>query len=107
MGAMPHGAFQQFRQKGEDFTEDGYIIVKANYGEENEDALGAYTVMKKMIGFDDEIKDWFFVKYLPDGSLDTNPAGVPLAGRVGKGGEMGCVPCHSGAPGGDYLFLRD
>jgi hypothetical protein len=39
------------------------------------------------------------VKYLPDGSLDKSPEGVPLAGRA-----VGCIQCHSAAPGGDMLY---
>ncbi len=103
-GAMPHGSFQRYYHNGTDTGADGYIIVKENYGMMDENALGALTVMKRMEGFDEDLNDWFFAKFLPDGSLDVNGDGVTLAGRVGKGGDMGCVPCHSGAPGGDFLF---
>ena len=103
-GSMPHGASQRFYHNGADNTADGYIIIKKNYGAEDEASLGAYTVMKKIEGFDDEVGDWFYAKYLPDGTLDVNADGVPLVGRPGKGTAGGCVGCHSGAPGGDFLF---
>jgi hypothetical protein len=96
----------------------GQVIVKRNYGPEGVSVeevlsdpvehLAAITVMfKREEGYDPDNQNWFWVKYLPDGSLDQNPMGVRLAGRVAKGADQGCIACHSGAPGGDYEFLRD
>ena len=45
--------------------------------------------------------------HLPEGSLDQNPKGIPLAGRVAKGMDQGCIACHKAAPGGDYVFNHD
>ena len=42
-----------------------------------------------------------------DGSVDLNPRGVPLAGRVAKNPEDACLGCHVFAPGEDYVFLHD
>lgn len=94
-----------------------HIIVKRNYGGEGvsianvandpEKYLAAVTIMLKRPGYDPETKDWFWAKYKADGSLDTNPAGMMLAGKVAKGKPMGCIACHSAAPGGDMMFLRD
>ena len=58
-------------------------------------------------GYDDDNENWFWAKYLPDGSLDKNPKGMELAGRVAKGADMGCIACHSAAPGDDYLYVND
>ena len=41
---------------------------------------------------------------LPDGTLDQNPAGMQLAGRVAKGADAGCIACHSGSD--NYLFTN-
>ena len=57
-------------------------------------------------GYDPETRDWFYAKYLPDGSMDENPMGMALAGLVGKGADAGCIACHQGA-GDDYLFTTD
>jgi hypothetical protein len=118
MGQHPHGAILdtiegQIAVEGKLHT----IIVKRNYGGEggsiatvaNDPAkyLTAVTVMLKRPGYDPETKDWFWVKYKPDGSLDTNPAGMMLAGKVAKGEPQGCIACHTAAPGGDMMFLRD
>lgn len=117
-GQHPHGAILDTID-GEVTVEGttGPVIIKRNYGGEgvtkqavwnDPDAyLGAVTVMFKREGYDPDNQDWFWVKYLPDGELDTNPKGVPLAGRVAKGMDQGCIACHSAAPGGDMVFGHD
>ncbi len=95
----------------------GDLIVKRNYGPEGvsvesvlsdpDKHLGAYTVMfRREAGFDADNQDWFWVKYLPDGTLDKNPAGMRLAGKVAKGADAGCIACHTGA-GDDMVFTSD
>jgi len=114
-GVAPHGMMLEtfYSTAMVDGTE-GSLIVKRNYGPEgvSEDDvlgdpathLGALTVMfQREEGYDDENRDWFWVKYLPDGSLDKNPAGMRLAGRVGKGADAGCIACHTGA--GDTMIF--
>ena len=97
---------------------DGTVIVKRNYGpagisidevaSDPPKHLEAITVMfKREAGYDDENQDWFWVKYLPDGALDKNPAGAALAGRIGKGAAAGCIACHTAADGDDYEFHRN
>ncbi len=88
------------------------IIVKRNYNGEtisiakvaSEPAkyLQAITVMLERPGYDPETGDWFWAKFRTDGSLDTNPEGIMLAGKV-----TDCIACHTTAPGGDMIFLRD
>jgi hypothetical protein len=63
--------------------------------------------MLKRPGYDPETQDWFWVKFKPDGGLHTNPAGMMLAGKIAKGKPKGCIACHTAAPGGDMMFLRD
>ena len=93
------------------------VIVKRNYGgpgvskqavaNNPKKYLKAVTVMFKRKGFDSDNKDWFWAKYKPDGSLQVNPKGMKLAGRVAKGKAKGCIACHKAAPGGDYVFIHD
>jgi len=101
-------------------TVDGHtgdLVIKRNYGPEGVSAdevladpgkhLGAVTVMfRRAEGFDPDNADWFWVKYLPDGSLDKNPKGMRLAGKVAKGADKGCIACHAGA-GDDMVFTSD
>jgi len=95
----------------------GLAIVKRNYGGEGVSEqnvannpskyLKALTVMYKRKGYDADNQDWFWAKFSPDGSLQSNPKGMKLAGRVAKGMPKGCIACHSAAPGGDMIFTRD
>ncbi len=118
-GAEPHGVILVILQG--DLTVGGHtgaVIVKNNYmGEsvsvssvsDNPDLnLAAVTVMfRRAEGYDSENLDWFWAKYSADGSLQSNPAGVRLAGRIGKNPEDACIACHKFAPGDDYVFLND
>ena len=116
-GVDPHGALlETFYTEASVDGHTGTLVVKRNYGPAGVEIdsvigapaehLAAITVMfRREAGYDADNQDWFWVKYLPDGTLDKNPAGVGLAGRVAKGGEAGCIACHSGED--DYLFTTD
>ena len=117
-GTDPHGMMlETFYTRATIDGHTGALVIKRNYGPEGvtvDEVLGdpaghlaAVTIMfRREAGYDDENGDWFWAKYLPDGSLDVNPAGVPLAGRVAKGADTGCIACHQGA-GDDLLFTTD
>ncbi|MDH3738667.1 MAG: cytochrome P460 family protein [Alphaproteobacteria bacterium] len=118
-GVEPHGAILVTLQG--DLTVGGHtgaVIVKNNYmGEsvsvssvaDNPDLnLAAVTVMfQRAEGYDSDNLDWFWAKYSADGSLQTNPQGLQLAGRIGKNPQDACIACHKFAPGDDYVFLND
>ena len=115
-GTEPHGAVLEtldstLKVKGH----RGVVIIKKNFGpagisvEEvsNNPAkhIKAITVMfKREKGYDPENKNWFWVKYKPNGSLHVNPKKMKLAGRVAKGMDKGCIACHKGADGDDMVF---
>lgn len=115
-GVAPHGMMlETFYTTGTVNGHTGDLVVKRNYGPEGVSAqevladpgkhLGAITVMfRREAGYDADNQDWFWVKYLPDGTLDKNPKGMRLAGRVAKGMDAGCIACHSGAE--NYLFTN-
>ncbi len=117
-GTDPHGMMlETFYSRATIDGHDGALVVKRNYGPEGvtvddvlgapAEHLGAVTVMfRREAGYDDETGNWFYAKYLPDGSLDANPNGVALAGLVGKNAEAGCIACHQNA-GENYLFTTD
>jgi len=118
-GVHPHGAIlQTVESKVAVDGVNGAVLVKHNFGGEGvskekvamdyDGWIGAVTVMYQRKGYDPDNNDWFWAKYLPDGSLDKNPKGMQLAGRVVKGNtEAGCIACHTGAPGGDLVFTND
>jgi hypothetical protein len=116
-GVAPHGVMlETFYTSATVDGHTGALIVKRNYGPEGVNSeevladpaghLGAVTVMyRRENGYDADNQDWFWVKYLPDGSLDKNPAGMAVAGRVAKGADQGCIACHS--TNDDYIFTTD
>lgn len=117
-GTDPHGMMlETFYTTATIEGHDGDLIVKRNFGPAGvtEDQvlndpgnhLAAVTVMfRREEGYDPENKDWFWVKYLPDGSLDKTPNGMGMAGQVAKGMDTGCIACHQGA-GEDMVFTSD
>ena len=118
-GMPPHGMILELMEKK--VTIDGVtgaLVVKKNYGGNGltvddvinapKKYLKAVTIQfKREAGYDAENKDWFYAKYLPDGTLDKNPKDMKLAGRVAKGAPTGCIACHKAAPGGDFIFNHD
>ncbi len=116
-GNEPHGAIQQvLASKIMIDGRKGRVIVKANHLGEGVSVqtvydhpnkyLKAYTIMFKMKkGYDPENKDWFWMKFTPRGILLKHPKGMPLAGKVAKGSEKGCIFCHKAAGGDDLETL--
>lgn len=117
-GTDPHGMMlETFITTATINGHTGDLIVKRNFGPAGVSAdavlsdpdkhLGAYTVMfRREAGYDAEDKDWFWVKYLPDGSLDKTPMGMSMAGQIAKGMEEGCIACHKSG-GDDMLFVSE
>ena len=117
-GTDPHGMMlETFYTTATINGHTGDLVVKRNFGPEGVSAdevladpdghLGAYTVMfRREAGYDPEDKDWFWVKYLPDGSLDKMPNGMPMAGQLVKGMDEGCIACHQGG-GEDLVSTSD
>lgn len=70
---------------------DGAIIVKENYGPDQQ-KLVAVTPMYKVEGYNPDAGNWFWAKYAPDGS-------VQAAGKVDS-----CIECHKTAD--DYRFTK-
>ena len=93
---------------------EGVFIVKTNFMAEDitveqvQEAehgtyLDSWTVMfRREAGYAPDSGDWFWAKWKADGTFDTTPDGVPLAGRV-----QGCIDCHADAPGDDFVFSHD
>jgi len=71
----------------------GAIVVKENYSADG--VLQAITVMYKVADYNPDAGDWFWARYLPDGSVDGAGA---LAGTPAS-----CIECHSSAAENDFL----
>jgi len=113
-GQSPHGAYvrviaNKLARRNPSQLPHGSILIKENYGADGK-KLMAITVMYRTLGangqpWDAENRDWYYVKYLPDGRVASSPPEMGskrLAGRV-----QSCIDCHSGASGRDYVFLND
>lgn len=121
-GVQPHGlVLENLVSEAVLGDHKGMLVVKRNYGPKGIDeatvannrwaALKAITIMfSREAGYDPDNQNWFYAKYLPNGSLDKNPKGVSLAGCVAKGAgpngaDGGCIACHRAAPGDDFLYV--
>ena len=71
---------------------DGAIVVKENRGPTG-DSLFSVTVMYKRAGYDEVHNDWFWLKRLPDGTVEAEGRARP------------CAECHAEA-GPDWDYLR-
>jgi hypothetical protein len=118
-GTQPHGKVLRTFYSLVNINDKPYhVVIKDNYagddvsvdnvGQAPDKYLVAVTVMvQREEGYDPDNNNWFWAKYLPDGSLDTNAKGVKLAGRVAKGLNAGCISCHKAAKDNDYFFTND
>jgi hypothetical protein len=68
----------------------GAMIVKENYMPDS--TLAAVTVMYKVEGYYAQHNDWFWLKRLPDGTIEVEGRGA------------GCIACHSAQASNDYVF---
>ncbi len=118
-GQSPHGKWVRLFSTWVTVDNKSYpIIIKDNYGgrgvtkeaieADREKWLKAVTIMlQREPGYDSDDQNWFWAKYGKDGTIEKNPKGMLLAGRVAKGMDKGCISCHSQADGKDLLFSND
>lgn len=108
-GDSPHGAYLQLyansvaRGNAEELPH-GSVLVVENYDDDQQTLL-EITVMYRSEDYDTDHNDWYWIKYLPDGSVATTPpedGSQPIAGR-----HSSCIECHAGADGEDYSFAND
>jgi hypothetical protein len=105
-GNKPHGEWlENLETKISVDGRSGDVLVKNNCGKVGDAEpeaivtnrakyLGAITVMyRREAGYDTANQNWFWAKFRLDGTLDKNPKGMQLAGRVAKGKPKGCIAC--------------
>ena len=102
-GTEPHGALlttylnpaaAQAAADGAGQMPPGAIVVKDNFMPDG--MLGASTAMYKIEGYNPEAGDWWWAKFMPDGTVDMDGM---AQGRV----EM-CIACHAKGADNDYLL---
>ena len=108
-GVSPHGAFLKMYLNRIAAADPknlpfGSIIIKENYGKDKK-TLMAVTVMYRVKDYDPDHKDWYWVKYNPDGTVARTPpdkGSKPIAGKF-----KSCIDCHAKAAGDDYYYGND
>jgi hypothetical protein len=108
-GEDPHGEFTKTylnKVVADDFDRLplGAIVVTENY-EKDKKTLKDITVMYRSKGADPKHNDWYWLKYLPNGSIartSEKEGKKPIAGKVAS-----CIDCHTKAGGSDFLFSND
>jgi len=102
-GQEPHGmllttyvnkAADEGLKSGAKELPKGSILIKENYKADK--TLAAITVMNKT---GDGKDDWFWVKYMPDGTV-AKKGDMSLAGQLG-----GCVGCHATSTSGIHNIM--
>jgi hypothetical protein len=81
----------------------GSILVTENYDIDKK--LTDITVMYRSKGSDSQHADWYWLKYLPNGSIARTAekeGKKPIAGKVAS-----CIDCHSKAAGRDLVYSND
>lgn len=77
----------------------GSILVREDYdAERNRTSI---SVMYRVKDYDKEHGNWYYLRYLEDGSL-ARANGKSVAGRVAS-----CIECHTKAKGKDFVFSND
>jgi hypothetical protein len=82
----------------------GSILVAENYDKDKK-TLRDITVMYRAKGTDPQHGDWYWLKYLPDGSIARTPekeGKKAIAGKVAS-----CIECHAKAEGKDLVYSND
>lgn len=109
VGSSPHGAFLKMYLNRVAVGNPaelpaGSIIVKENYHVDRS-TIKAITVMYRSKAYNPANGDWYWVKFNPDGTVDSTSVesgSKPIAGKV-----TSCIECHSDAEGDDYIFFND
>lgn len=98
-GTSPHGALVTIYVSNEALAAieaksgvmpAGSTVVKENYNREAR--LLAVTLMHKVEGFDPENNDWYWLKFGPNGTVDSE-------GKVNS-----CIDCHAIRADNDFIF---
>ncbi|WP_066633565.1 hypothetical protein [Labilibacter marinus] len=91
----------------------GTIVTKKTYALDGEGNMGnlyvSFAMVKREPGYDTANKDWEYMKigFDADNDYDANPFGMlPAEGSADRGKLAGCIGCHTGAGGGDFLFVN-
>jgi hypothetical protein len=113
VGEAPHGAFVKSYANATAINDTaalvhGSILVQEEF-DDDQKTLKGVSVMYRVKGADPAHFDWYWMRYLPDGTLAKQPGkqpanqgGKPIAGKV-----VSCIECHAKAAGDDLVYSND
>jgi hypothetical protein len=78
----------------------GSILVREDYDEKRHRV--SISVLYRVKDFDKQHGNWYWIKYLENGSVARNADRRMIAGTVAS-----CIECHSKAGGRDFVFSND
>lgn len=107
--AGPHGIFvkiygNKLAAENPATMPPGAVLVAENYAKDQK-TLSRITVMYRVKGYDPKANDWYWLEYLPNGSIARTPANEGNKAIAGK--VKSCIDCHTKAQGKDFLFSND
>lgn len=76
------------------------ILVREDY--DSEKKRQSISVMYRVKDYDKVHGNWYWIKYLEDGSVARSSDGKTLAGKI-----TSCIQCHAKAKGQDFVFSND
>jgi hypothetical protein len=82
----------------------GSILVLEDFAADQKTRTGI-NILYRVKGYDPRNGDWYWMKYLENGTVVRTPAdqgGKPVAGRV-----VACIDCHRKAGGNDFVVSND
>jgi hypothetical protein len=77
----------------------GSILVREDYDKGKRLSI---SVLYRVKDYDKQHGNWYWIKYLEDGSVARNADKKSIAGRVAS-----CIECHTKAGGRDFVFSND
>jgi hypothetical protein len=108
-GARPHGPLVRLYADAKALADPkglpaGSILILEDYAADQKTRTGI-NVMYRVKGYDPMNGDWYWMKYLENGTLvrtSASEANKPIAGRV-----TSCIDCHRKAADNDFVFSND
>lgn len=78
----------------------GSILIREDYDANRK--RQSISVMYRIKDYDKDHGNWYWIKYLENGTVARGSDNKPIAGKVAS-----CIECHGKASGKDFVFSND
>lgn len=79
---------------------NGSVLVREDYDANRK--RQSISVLYRVKDYDKDHGNWYWIKYLENGTVARGADDKPIAGKVGS-----CIECHGKAGGKDFVFSND